>query len=216
MMWSDQLFIDIVLPFGLRSTPKIFCAIADALEWILYQRGISSSLHYLDDLLTMGPPNSDRCAANLQLISVTCNYLGLPPKSQKVEGPTTSLTFLGIILDTTHMELRLTQDKIQHLKMSVAKWSKRKACKKKELLSLIGSLSHACAVIPPGRTFMRRLITTSCRAKNLSHWIRLDAEFRSDLAWWLSFLDTWNGHSMMEIHAPSWNPNIEFSSDTSG
>jgi len=58
---------------------------------------------------------------------------------------------------------------------------------------LIGSLSHACTVIAPGCTFMRPLITTSYRAKNLSHWIRLDAEFRSDLAWWSSFLDTWNG-----------------------
>ena len=63
---------------------------------------------------------------------------------------------------------------------------------------------------------MRRLITTSCRAKNLSHWIRLDAEFRSDLAWWSSFLDKWNGRSMMEVHAPSWNPTVEFSSDASG
>ena len=58
---------------------------------------------------------------------------------------------------------------------------------------LIGSLSHACTVIAPGRTFMRPLITTSYRAKNLSHWIWLDAEFHSDLAWWWSFLDTWNG-----------------------
>lgn len=63
---------------------------------------------------------------------------------------------------------------------------------------------------------MRRLITTSCRAKKLSHWIYLDAEFRSDLAWWSSFLDTWNGHSMMEVHAPSWNPTVDFSSDASG
>ena len=122
MMWSDQLLIDSILPFSLRS--KLFYAIADTLEWIVYQHGISSSLHYLDDFLTMGPPNSDRCAANLQLISVTYNYLGFPLKSQKVEGPTNSLTFLGIILDTTHMELRLPQDKIQHLKTSIAEWSK--------------------------------------------------------------------------------------------
>ena len=129
MRWPDQLFIDTVLPFGLRSAPKIFCAIADSFEWILYQCGISSSLHYLDDFLTMGPPNSDRCASNVQLISDTCRYLGLP-KSQKVEGPTTSLTFLGIVLDSIHMELRLPQEKIQHLKTSIAKWTKRKACRK--------------------------------------------------------------------------------------
>ena len=104
-----------------------------------------------------------------------------------------------------------TPRKIQHLKTSIAEWSRRKACRKKELLSLIGSLSHACTVIVPGHIFMRWLITTSCRAKNLSHWIRLDAEFRSDLAWWSSFLDKWNGRSMMEVHAPSWNPTVEFS-----
>ena len=50
------------------------------------------------------------------------------------------------------------------------------------------------------------------RAKNLSHWIRLDAKFHSDLAWRSSLLDTWNSHSMMEVHAPSWNPTVEFSS----
>ena len=92
--------VDTVLPFGLSSAPKIVCAITDALEWILYQCRISSSLHYLDDFLTIDRPNSDRSAANLQLISVTYNYLGLPLKNQKVEGPTTSLT-LGIILDPT-------------------------------------------------------------------------------------------------------------------
>ena len=92
MMWSDQLFIDNSVSVW-RSAPKVFCAIADSLEWILYQQGISSSLHYLDDFLAMGPPNSDRCASNLQLLSDTCRYLGLPLKSQKVEGRTSSLTF---------------------------------------------------------------------------------------------------------------------------
>ena len=34
MLWSDQLFIDTVLPFGLRSAPKIFCTIADCILYI--------------------------------------------------------------------------------------------------------------------------------------------------------------------------------------
>ena len=32
MMWDGALFVDTVLPFGLRSVPKIFTAIADAVE----------------------------------------------------------------------------------------------------------------------------------------------------------------------------------------
>ena len=32
MQWGGQLFIDTVLPFGLRSAPKLFTAVADAVE----------------------------------------------------------------------------------------------------------------------------------------------------------------------------------------
>ena len=34
MSWKGQVYIDIVLPFGLRSAPLIFTAVADAVQWI--------------------------------------------------------------------------------------------------------------------------------------------------------------------------------------
>ena len=43
MVWGGQLFVDTVLPFGLRSAPKIFTAIADAVQWIL-QHGVHNPL----------------------------------------------------------------------------------------------------------------------------------------------------------------------------
>ena len=49
MIWDNQLYVDTVLPFGLRSAPKIFSAVADTLEWILRSRGVTYLLHYLDD-----------------------------------------------------------------------------------------------------------------------------------------------------------------------
>ena len=33
--WDGTVYIDRVLPFGLRSAPKLFSAVADALQWIL-------------------------------------------------------------------------------------------------------------------------------------------------------------------------------------
>ena len=51
MSWRNSLYIDTALPFGLRSAPKIFNAVADALMWILESRGIALALHYLDDYL---------------------------------------------------------------------------------------------------------------------------------------------------------------------
>ena len=39
MKWQEELYIDTALPFGLRSAPKLFPAIADGVQWILQQRG---------------------------------------------------------------------------------------------------------------------------------------------------------------------------------
>ena len=38
MTWDGSLYIDTALPFGLRSAPKIFTAVADAAEWIVRRR----------------------------------------------------------------------------------------------------------------------------------------------------------------------------------
>ena len=34
MSWQGKIYVDTVVPFGLRSSLKIFNAVADALEWI--------------------------------------------------------------------------------------------------------------------------------------------------------------------------------------
>ena len=61
---DNQVYIDISLPFGLRSAPIIFTALADALQWVIEQRGTSHVAHYLDDFVTVGTPNTDQCYIN--------------------------------------------------------------------------------------------------------------------------------------------------------
>ena len=39
--------------------------------------------------------------------------LGIPLATEKIEGASISLTFLGIVLDTSHMKARLPDDKLQ-------------------------------------------------------------------------------------------------------
>ena len=62
MKWHGQFYVDLALPFGLRSVPYIFNTVADLVEWILrnsYQ--VSDLLHYLDDFITAGPADSVQC-----------------------------------------------------------------------------------------------------------------------------------------------------------
>jgi len=93
MRWKDRLYIDMSLPFGLRSAPKIYNAVADALQWILEAAGIKV-MHYLDDFLIFGAPGTGQGSQALNLALELCRRLGVPVASQKTEGPATSWFFL--------------------------------------------------------------------------------------------------------------------------
>ena len=115
--WRQQYYYDLVLPFGLRSAPFIFNQVADAFQWICREEfGISDLIHLLDDFLTAGPPASDICSRRLEIILAACTYLGIPVAEEKTEASTTSLTFLGIHLDTDLLEARLPDDKLAELR----------------------------------------------------------------------------------------------------
>ena len=61
MKWENKVYIDGMLPFGLRSAPKIFNSVADAVEWCVSREGVDYIFHYLDDFAVVGPPDSDTC-----------------------------------------------------------------------------------------------------------------------------------------------------------
>ena len=107
MRWQDQFFLDAALPFGLRSAPKILSAVADAVLWIMARSGVSHRLHYLDDFLFFGHLRSGECARNLAMALSFCSSLSLPVAPHKVEGPSSTLVFLGIKIDTVSGVLRL-------------------------------------------------------------------------------------------------------------
>ena len=113
MSWTDGVYIDTCLPFGLHSAPKLFNVMADLHAWILQQQGVSELFHYFNDFLTMGPPSSDICQQNLSTIQRICTHLGVPLAMEKVEDPTTSLSFLGI---TLKMEAHLPDDKLMRIR----------------------------------------------------------------------------------------------------
>ena len=158
VQWGGAIYVDPMLPFGLRSAPKIFNAVADALEWCARQRGSHQVFHYLHDFIVVGPPGTPRCAEWMTTLLDTCANLGVPIAEHKCDGPTPCLTFLGIEVDTVAGELRLPADKLHRLQSQLLQWGDRKACARRELESLVGLLNHACKVVWPGRTFLRRMI----------------------------------------------------------
>ena len=215
MLWEGSLFIDTALPFGLRSAPKIFTAVADAVEWIVRQEGVDFTIHYLDDYLVVGAPASQECAEALSTLLGVFERLGLPVAMDKLEGPWSRLTFLGFELDSSTLEIRLPQAKLREIQRLISTWVGRKSCSRKELESLVGQLGHASRVVAPGKTFMRRLFELLAGVRQAHHHIRLNAAFRSDLLWWATFLDSWNGVAMMQSYSRN-QPAHQVWTDASG
>ena len=87
-------------------------------------------------------------------------------------------------------------DKLAQLKQVLSQWCGKIAYLKRDLLSIIGSLSHASKVVKLGRAFTRRLIDLSKSVKRPHHHVQLSLEAWSDIEWWYRFVEEWNGVSL--------------------
>ena len=116
----------------------------------------------------------------LDNLLATLDVLRLPVAVEKLEGPITKLTFLGIELDTVNMVRCLPPDKLADVKQTVATWLRRKdrrSCDKHALESLVRKLQHASKVVRPGRTFVGRLIGLLKGIPRQRKSIRLNTEY---------------------------------------
>ncbi len=128
MHWEGHVYVDKTLPFGLRSVPNLlFTAIADALQWVMQQRGVRGLFHYIDDFITIGAsltgaPLTSECKDNVDVMKPIYDETGVPTKPEKDESPTTTIGFLGVELDSIAMEVQLPQAKLEQLATTLATW----------------------------------------------------------------------------------------------
>ena len=202
-----EYYVSTVLPFGLRSSPKLFTDFAHATKLIMLYKGASMVEHYLDDFITLGPPDSSVCQDNLDLMLETCSQVGFAVNPNKVKGPSTVLEFLGIIIDTDLMELRISDERLHSILEELQLWHGRKRGKKRDILSLIGKLIFISKVVRSGRSFVRRLIEVSKKVANLNHSVKLNRQFQADIEWWLAFLPSWNGIGMW--YESDWTASVD-------
>lgn len=105
----------------------------------------------------------------------------MPLAEDKVEGPSSQLEYLGILLDSVALEARLTPKRLREIHQALSTWSTCTHCRKQKLLSLIGILSFAAKVVPADKTFLRRMIDLTTTAFSLQDTLHLTGSFRLDI-----------------------------------
>ena len=144
------------------------------------------------------------------------NSLGVPIASDKTEGPTTKLVFLGLELDSEEMVVRIPLSKLEEIKLKINKFLTHKKCTLRQMQSLIGSLNFACRAILPGRPFCRRLINATCGLTQPHHYLRITGGMRKDLELWLQFFREFNGVSVFQDRLWIANEDIQLFTDSAG
>ena len=151
---------------------------AELLAGILQQQGVTYLIQYLDDFLTIGPPNSDECQKNLETMFEVAKALGVPLATDKVARPSrVSRHSAGHPQDGSSTPSRkVFKDSANSLRLA-----RKKECEEKRY-SIISRHSPTCIKgCQAGRTFVARLYATVAKVAELEFITRLNKGFRSDL-----------------------------------
>ena len=212
--WRDNFYYDKYLPMGLAESCAIFESISDAFAYIMGKFGIKHIVKILDDFLILAP-TKDECDLALKKFKFIANELGIPLASEKTSlEASKQITFLGILLDTDNMSAALPPDKLKRYAKDIRTLLETGTSSVRKLLQLIGKLHFATSVVPIGKPFLRRLIDASSGRK-LESAVHISNEMSQDLQLWLSFLNDYNGITLIRLNPSCTNQEINLYTDAS-
>lgn len=154
--------------------------------------GVKTLIHYLD--LFLDPPNT--CMDLLKYFFSICEAFGVPLTQEKNVFPSVCLEFLGITIDTVHIEFRLPMEKNFRLMGCIMLLIRKNKVTLKEVQPLLGQLAFAVRIMPIGRIFSRRLYLAIAGLKSQSAQVRISHDIWEDLMVWLRVLEYFNGRAV--------------------
>jgi hypothetical protein len=116
MKFDNMYYIDKCLLMDCSVSCNLFEKFSIFLQWVVETRcGLHSVDHYLDDFILVGRKFSNDCSTLMNTLMDVCDELGVPIAEYKTVGPSNIITFLGFIIDTVLMMVRIPEEKLQRL-----------------------------------------------------------------------------------------------------
>ena len=118
-----------------------------ALEWIAITKlDCMAVVHILDDFLFLNSTKQG-CMHDLNAFLTLCKDIGVPIAVDKTVAACTSITFMGICLNSDQMQASLPDDKMLKCRELLQLYSRKDSCTLRELQSLLGYLNFCCSII---------------------------------------------------------------------
>ena len=197
--WMGKLYQMEALPFGLSAAPRLFTKLLKTPMSLIRRLGILICI-YLDDMLILSDSYEEAIRARDAVIFILQN-LGFTINWEKsVIIPTTTLEFLGFILDSINMEIGLSPEKAKSLISLCRRTMSLEQIPLRELASLIGKLHSTCQAILLAPMQVRNLQKVQAEALRINAsyetMITLDVKCKSELSWWTKNLQLLGGRKM--------------------
>ena len=204
------------LPFGLCMSPYIFTKVLKPVAKALRAKGVQIIL-YLDDALIISK-SLEQCTVDVQEVILTFQSLGFTVNVAKsVTVPSQSLEYLGLLVSSRPLELKLPQRKVDRVVNLCTKAISNSTNTIQSFAQLQGTLISCCPAVPYGLLFTRNLaafLANELRAStgDYSFQVTLPSECIADLRWWLRQA----GHSTQRIRSDKFDKIIYTDASLSG
>ena len=147
--FGNQYFLDRSLVFGFRHGSLIFQRCTDAIRYIMAEHGYPLLFNCIDDLIYTGLPS--QMDASFNFLKNLLEELGLDISPKKLVPPATSVTYLGILINSIQRTISIPPEKLAEITQLCVQWSTKTYCGKRDLQSLLGSLLYVSKCVKYSR-----------------------------------------------------------------
>lgn len=191
---NGQLYQFTCLPFGLCTAPLCFTKLMRSVISPLRTTGLSI-VNYLDDILIFG----DSYESCLNHTSTTINFLTslgfVINREKSILIPSTCIKFLGFILDSKNLRIRLPDEKKVNIIKLASLYLSRTNCKIRDWAKFIGILVSACPGVKYGFMYCKALerakfLALHCYNDNYNATMSIPEAVKPDILWWKNTIST--------------------------
>ena len=188
-VWNTQIYQYTCLPNGLSSAPRIFTKLMKPVFATLRRLG-HTNLGYIDDLYLQSD-SYDECLENISDTIRVLEELGFTINREKsVVKPTKTLEFLGFIIDSEHMNIKLSEKKTNIVLNKCLDMHRKNICSLRLLASLIGTLVSVFPAVEYGPLYYRTLEHQKIEGLhtnygNFESIVNINSEMKFQIRWWI-------------------------------
>ena len=185
-MFQQKAFCGHLFAFGASTSCAIFEKVGDLLQWIAQKSAKHPISRYLDDFFT-AHILQQVCDMIMQTIHDICAEVGVPMSLNKRVFTTQVIEFLGLLIDTLLMIIRVSQDKQHNILQQITNILGSKGTTTRACQSLAGKLDFISKAFPMGHPFIQSLYDIAA-GKHPKRAMQLVQVAHQDLLLWLLFL----------------------------